>query len=89
VVRRSNRSPAAYAIVAKGFGAVAGGWRLFVSQTVEQNLRLGAAVISDRSRIASLFDRAYALFPGLPSDVISLPARSRAANARCSRSHAR
>jgi len=58
------RQPA-YAIVAKGLALSPEGWRLFVSQTVEQNLRLGAAVISDRSRIASLFDRAYALFPRL------------------------
>jgi branched-chain amino acid transport system ATP-binding protein len=38
---------------------------LFVSQTVEQNLRLGASVLGDKSRIAALFDRAYALFPRL------------------------
>jgi branched-chain amino acid transport system ATP-binding protein len=58
------RQPA-YGIVAKGLALSPEGWRLFVSQTVEQNLRLGATVISDRSRIAGLFDRAYALFPRL------------------------
>ena len=41
------------------------GWRLFVSQTVEQNLRLGAAVLADKARIAALFERVYALFPRL------------------------
>jgi branched-chain amino acid transport system ATP-binding protein len=58
------RQPA-YGIVAKGLALSPEGWRLFVSQTVEQNLRLGAAVIVDRLRIASLFERAYALFPRL------------------------
>ncbi len=43
--RRSRGQPA-YAIVAKGLALSPEGWRLFVSQTVEQNLRLGA----DRAR---------------------------------------
>jgi branched-chain amino acid transport system ATP-binding protein len=41
------------------------GWRLFVGQTVEQNLRLGATALADRSRIGALFERVYALFPRL------------------------
>jgi branched-chain amino acid transport system ATP-binding protein len=41
------------------------GWRLFVGQTVEQNLRLGATALADRSRIAALFERVYTLFPRL------------------------
>jgi branched-chain amino acid transport system ATP-binding protein len=59
-----TRQPA-YAIVAKGLALSPEGWRLFVSQTVEQNLRLGAAVLADKSRMAALFERVYAIFPRL------------------------
>jgi branched-chain amino acid transport system ATP-binding protein len=59
-----TRQPA-YAIVAKGLALSPEGWRLFVSQTVEQNLRLGAAVLADKSRMAALFERVYAMFPRL------------------------
>jgi branched-chain amino acid transport system ATP-binding protein len=55
----------AYAIVGKGLALSPEGWRLFVSQTVEQNLRLGATALADRSRIDALFARVYALFPRL------------------------
>src|SRR6202035_4874983 len=55
----------AYAIVSKGLALSPEGWRLFVSQTVEQNLRLGATALADRSRIDALFERVYALFPRL------------------------
>jgi branched-chain amino acid transport system ATP-binding protein len=55
----------AYAIVSKGLALSPEGWRLFVGQTVEQNLRLGATALADRSRLAALFDRVYALFPRL------------------------
>ena len=55
----------AYAIVSKGLALSPEGWRLFVSQTVEQNLRLGATALADRSRIDVLFERVYALFPRL------------------------
>ncbi len=41
------------------------GWRLFVAQTVEQNLKLGATALADRSRTDALFERVYALFPRL------------------------
>ena len=58
------RQPA-YAIVAKGLALSPEGWRLFVTQTVEQNLRLGASVLADKARIAPLFERVYALFPRL------------------------
>jgi branched-chain amino acid transport system ATP-binding protein len=58
------RQPA-YVIVAKGLALSPEGWRLFVSQTVEQNLRLGASVLGDKSRIARLFERVYELFPRL------------------------
>ena len=55
----------AYAIVSKGLALSPEGWRLFVSQTVEQNLRLGATVIADKTRTDALFERVYALFPRL------------------------
>ena len=55
----------AYEIVSKGLALSPEGWRLFVSQTVEQNLRLGATALADQSRIEALFERVYALFPRL------------------------
>ena len=55
----------AYDIVSKGLALSPEGWRLFVSQTVEQNLRLGATALNDRSRIDALFERVYAMFPRL------------------------
>jgi len=58
-----TRQPA-YVIVAKGLALSPEGWRLFVSQTVEQNLRLGASV-ANKARMAALFERVYALFPRL------------------------
>jgi branched-chain amino acid transport system ATP-binding protein len=56
---------AAYQIVSKGLALAPEGWRLFVTQTVEQNLRLGATPLADKSRMAALFERVYALFPRL------------------------
>ena len=38
----------AYAIVGKGLALSPEGWRLFVSQTVEQNLRFGATALADK-----------------------------------------
>jgi branched-chain amino acid transport system ATP-binding protein len=55
----------AYEIVSKGIALSPEGWHLFVSQTVEQNLRLGATALADRSRIGALFDRVYSMFPRL------------------------
>jgi branched-chain amino acid transport system ATP-binding protein len=55
----------AYAIVSKGLALSPEGWRLFVGQTVEQNLRLGATALADRGRTDALFERVYALFPRL------------------------
>jgi branched-chain amino acid transport system ATP-binding protein len=59
----SNEPP--YAVVSKGLALSPEGWRLFVGQTVEQNLRLGSTALADRSRTAALFERVYALFPRL------------------------
>jgi branched-chain amino acid transport system ATP-binding protein len=55
----------AYAIVAKGLALSPEGWRLFVTQTVEQNLRLGATVLTDKGKLAALYERVFALFPRL------------------------
>jgi len=55
----------AYAIVSKGLALSPEGWRLFVTQTVEQNLRLGATVLPDKGKLAALYDRVFTLFPRL------------------------
>jgi branched-chain amino acid transport system ATP-binding protein len=55
----------AYAIVRRGLALSPEGWRLFVQQSVENNLLLGATPLADRSRIAELLERVYALFPRL------------------------
>jgi branched-chain amino acid transport system ATP-binding protein len=54
-----------HAIVSRGLALSPEGWRLFVGQTVEQNLRLGATPLADRSRIPHLMERVYGLFPRL------------------------
>jgi len=55
----------AHAIVPRGLALSPEGWRLFVSQTVEQNLRLGTTPVADKTRIPALFDKVYAIFPRL------------------------
>jgi len=55
----------AFAIVAKGLALSPEGWRLFVTQTVEQNLRLGATALADKGRLSGLHDRVFTLFPRL------------------------
>jgi branched-chain amino acid transport system ATP-binding protein len=55
----------AFAIVAGGLALAPEGWRLFVQQTVEQNLRLGATVLADKKRVPALLDRVFTLFPRL------------------------
>jgi branched-chain amino acid transport system ATP-binding protein len=55
----------AYAIVRKGLALSPEGWRLFLQQSVERNLRLGATPVADRSRQAALLERVYAVFPRL------------------------
>jgi branched-chain amino acid transport system ATP-binding protein len=49
----------------KGLAMSPDGWRLFVQQSVENNLLLGATPLRDRKRIAALLERVYALFPRL------------------------
>jgi branched-chain amino acid transport system ATP-binding protein len=55
----------AHAIVRKGLALSPEGWRLFVQQSVERNLLLGATPLPDRSRKAALLERVYAVFPRL------------------------
>src|SRR6516225_2525581 len=55
----------AYAVVERGLTLSPEGWRLFTSQTVEQNLRLGATPLADKSRVPALLERVFALFPRL------------------------
>ena len=55
----------AFAIVRKGLALSPEGWRLFVQQSVENNLLLGATPLHDRSRTATLLDRVYEIFPKL------------------------
>jgi branched-chain amino acid transport system ATP-binding protein len=62
--RRIENLPA-YAVVSHGLTLSPEGWRLFTSQTVEQNLRLGATPLADRTRVPALLDRVYAIFPRL------------------------
>jgi branched-chain amino acid transport system ATP-binding protein len=55
----------AYGVVRRGLALSPEGWRLFVGQTVEQNLRLGATALADRRRIADVLDKVFAIFPRL------------------------
>ena len=55
----------AFAVVGRGLALAPEGWRLFVQQTVEQNLRLGATVLADRARVPAMLDRVFSLFPRL------------------------
>ena len=58
------REPA-FAIVRKGMALSPEGWRLFTSQTIEQNLRLGTTPLQDKRRVPALLERVYELFPRL------------------------
>ena len=55
----------AFAIVRKGLALSPEGWRLFVQQSVENNLMLGATPLHDKSRKATLLERVYEIFPRL------------------------
>jgi branched-chain amino acid transport system ATP-binding protein len=55
----------AFAIVRKGLALSPEGWRLFVQQSVENNLLLGATPLRDRKRVTTLLDRVYQIFPKL------------------------
>ena len=62
---RSIAGEPAYAIVRRGLALSPEGWRLFVQQSVEKNLLLGATPVFDKSRLAQLLERVYAVFPRL------------------------
>jgi branched-chain amino acid transport system ATP-binding protein len=55
----------AFSIVRKGLALSPEGWRLFVQQSVENNLLLGATPLRDKARTATLLDRVYEIFPKL------------------------
>jgi branched-chain amino acid transport system ATP-binding protein len=55
----------AYAIVRRGLALSPEGWRLFVQQSVENNLLLGATPIAGRAKVAQMLERVYSLFPKL------------------------
>src|SRR6202000_1648233 len=55
----------AFSIVRKGLALSPEGWRLFVQQSVENNLLLGATPLHDKARITGLLDRVYEIFPKL------------------------
>jgi branched-chain amino acid transport system ATP-binding protein len=55
----------AFAIVRKGLALSPEGWRLFVQQSVENNLLLGATPLRDKARTGVLLERVYEVFPKL------------------------
>ena len=55
----------AYDIVNKGLALSPEGWRLFVQQSVENNLMLGATTISSSSKKRELLEKVYSIFPKL------------------------
>jgi branched-chain amino acid transport system ATP-binding protein len=62
--QRLNGLPA-YAIVGKGIALSPEGWRLFVQQSVENNLQLGATPLTNKADTGRLLERVYTLFPRL------------------------
>jgi branched-chain amino acid transport system ATP-binding protein len=55
----------AFSIVREGLALSPEGWRLFVQQSVENNLKLGATPLHDKRRAAVLLERVYEIFPKL------------------------
>jgi len=55
----------AYAVVKRGLALSPEGWRRFVGQTVEQNLRLGATTLRNKSRLQTVLDRVLTIFARL------------------------
>jgi branched-chain amino acid transport system ATP-binding protein len=55
----------AFAIVRKRLALAPEGWRLFVRQSVENNLMLGATTVVTEARRRELLDKVYATFPKL------------------------
>ena len=73
----------AHAVVSRGLALSPEGWRLFVQQTVEQNLRLGATVLRDKRRVPELLERVFTLFPRLAERRRQRAGTCRAASGRC------
>ena len=55
----------AYAVIRRGLALSPEGWRLFVGQTVEQNLRLGATTLTPHADLPRQLDRVFTMFPRL------------------------
>ncbi len=55
----------AYTIVRNGLALAPEGWRLFVQQSVENNLMLGATTVAGEGRKRELLDKVYGIFPKL------------------------
>jgi branched-chain amino acid transport system ATP-binding protein len=55
----------AFTVVRRGIALSPEGWRLFVGQTVEQNLRLGATALARKGDVAANLDKVFAIFPRL------------------------
>jgi branched-chain amino acid transport system ATP-binding protein len=55
----------AFAIVRKRLALSPEGWRLFVQQSVESNLLLGATVVASDARRRELLEKVYTIFPKL------------------------
>ena len=58
-------SKPAYEIVRKGLALAPEGWRLFVQQTVESNLLLGATTVASAAKRRELLEKVYGIFPKL------------------------
>jgi branched-chain amino acid transport system ATP-binding protein len=54
-----------YEIVKKGLTLIPEGREIFPRMTVDENMRLGAYTISDKSKVADLKDRVHQIFPVL------------------------
>ena len=73
----------AFSIVRKGLALSPEGWRLFVQQSVENNLLLGATPLRDKARAASCSIASMASSRNWRSGAASAPAPFRAASGRC------
>jgi branched-chain amino acid transport system ATP-binding protein len=60
---REIAGQSAFSIVRRGLALSPEGWRLFVQQSVENNLKLGATALRDKARAAALLERVYEIFP--------------------------
>jgi branched-chain amino acid transport system ATP-binding protein len=54
-----------YEIVKKGLTLIPEGREIFPRMTVDENMRLGAYILNDKSKVAELKERVYQIFPVL------------------------